>query len=282
VPDALARSFAEVDDATLRPVRQLLGVDAVRVAVTAAAPIPVEILDFFRGLGLPLSEMYGLSETTGPATWEPERVRPGTVGRPIPGMELELADDGEVLCRGGNVFRGYLADPERTAEALDAGGWLHTGDIGEIDDDGYLRIVDRKKELLITAGGKNISPANIETALKAQPLIGQACVIGDGRPYLVALLVLDPDVAPVWAARQGIPAASIAQLAVDPEVLAAVGREVGEVNRHFSRAEGVKRFLVLGDEWQPDSEELTPTMKLKRRRILAKYAKEIDELYEGS
>ncbi len=282
VPAALARSFEEVDEATLRPVRQLLGLDAVSVAVTAAAPIPVQILDFFRGLGLPLSEMYGLSETTGPATWEPERVRPGTVGRPIPGMEVRLGGDGEVLCRGGNVFRGYLDDPERTAEALDAEGWLHTGDIGELDADSYLRIVDRKKELLITAGGKNISPANLENALKAQPLIGQACVIGDGRPYIAALLVLDPDVAPVWAARQRIPAATMEELSRDPEVLAAVVREVDEVNRHFSRAEGIRRFRVLEDEWQPDSEELTPTMKLKRRGILAKYAAEIGELYDES
>ena len=136
-------------------------------------------------------------------TWDPVRVKPGTVGRAIPGMELRLADDGEVLGRGGNVFRGYLDDPERTAEALDADGWLHTGDIGELDDDGYLRIVDRKKELIITAGGKNVSPANLEAALKAQPLIGQACVVGDGEPFLAALLVLDPDVAPVWARGHG-------------------------------------------------------------------------------
>jgi long-chain acyl-CoA synthetase len=282
VPALLARRYEDVDAATLRPVRQLLGLDATVVAVTAAAPIPVEILDFFRGLGLPLSEMYGLSETTGPATWEPRHVRAGTVGHAIPGMELQLDDDGEVLCRGGNVFRGYLDDPVRTAEALDADGWLHTGDIGELDDDGYLRIVDRKKELIITTGGKNISPAALESALVAQPLIGQACAIGDDRPFVVALLVLDPDVAPVWAARRGIPAATVAELAHDPEVLAEVGREVDLVNLRFSRAESIRRFRVLEDEWQPDSEELTPTMKLKRRGILAEYADEIDELYRDS
>ena len=149
---------------------------------------------FFRALGVPLSEIYGLSETSGPMTWEPFRVRPGTVGPAIPGEEVRLADDGEVLCRGGNVFRGYLDDPDRTAEALDADGWFHTGDIGEFDDAGYLRIVDRKKELIITAGGKNISPANLEAALKAHPLIGQAMAIGDGRPYISALVVLDPEV----------------------------------------------------------------------------------------
>ncbi|MEX1006828.1 MAG: long-chain fatty acid--CoA ligase [Acidimicrobiia bacterium] len=275
----LARAFEEVDAATLRPVRQLLGLDALRVAVTAAAPIPVEILYFFRALGLPLSEMYGLSESSGPATWEPERVRLGTVGRAIPGLELRLADDHEVIFRGGNVFRGYLDDPARTAEALDSSGWLHTGDIGEIDDDGYLRIVDRKKELIITAGGKNISPANLEAALKAQPLIGQAAAIGDGRPYVVALLVLDPDVTPVWAVQRGRGASTLAELAADPTVLEEVAREVDDVNQRFSRAERIRRFKVLGDDWLPDSEELTPTMKLKRRGILAKYAAEIAKLY---
>ena len=199
----LAAEYERVDAESLRPARQLLGLDELRVAVTAAAPIPVEVLQFFRSAGVPLSELYGLSESSGPMTWEPVRVRPGTVGRAIPGMELRLGDDGEVLGRGGNIFRGYLDDPERTAEALDADGWLHTGDIGEIDDDGYLRIVDRKKELIITAGGKNVSPANLEAALKAQPLIGQACVVGDGEPYIAALLVLDPDVAPAWAADHG-------------------------------------------------------------------------------
>lgn len=278
----LLREFEAVDAALLRPARQLLGLDAVRVAVTAAAPIPVEILKFFRSLGLPLSEMYGLSESSGPLTWEAERVRLGTVGRAIPGLVLRLGDDGEVLCRGGNVFRGYLDDPEKTAEALDADGWLHTGDVGEIDADGYLRIVDRKKELIISAGGKNISPANLEAALEAQPLIGQACAIGDGEPYIVALLVLDPDLAPAWAAQHGIPTATLPELATLPEVLAEVAREIDEVNGHFSRAEEIRRFTVLGHEWLPDSEELTPTMKLKRRRILAKYAAEIANLYSGA
>jgi long-chain acyl-CoA synthetase len=281
--DALApeleRAFQEADTTMLGPVRQLLGLDALRVAVTAAAPIPVEILQFFRALGVPLSEMYGLSESSGPATWEAERVRLGTVGREVPGVELRLGDDGEVIMRGGNVFRGYLDDAAQTAAVLDADGWLHTGDIGERDGDGYLRIVDRKKELIITDGGKNISPANIEAALKAQPLIGQAAAVGDGQPYVVALLVLDPDVAPVWAAQHGVDAASLPELASDPTVLAEVGREVDAVNRRFSHSEQIRRFEVLGVDWLPDSEELTPTMKLKRRGIAAKYAAEIAALY---
>ena len=284
----LAEKWERVDTETLRPVRELLGLGEVRCAVTAAAPIPVEILDFFRALGVPLSELYGLSESSGPVTWEPRRVRPGTVGRAIPGLELRLDADGEVLCRGGNIFRGYLGDPARTAEALDADGWLHTGDVGALDADGYLRIVDRKKELIITAGGKNVSPANLEAALKAQPLIGQACAIGDGEPYVVALVVLDPDVAPVWAAAHGIVpggagegAAAVVALAADDRLVAEVAHEVHEANDRFAHAEQVRRFLVLGEEWLPDSDELTPTMKLKRRGIHAKYAEAIAALYRG-
>jgi long-chain acyl-CoA synthetase len=279
VAPELERAFQDADTSLLGPVRQLLGLDALRIAVTAAAPIPVEILQFFRALGMPLSEMYGLSESSGPATWEAQHVRLGTVGRPIPGVELRLADDGEVIMRGGNVFRGYLDDAPQTAAVLDADGWLHTGDIGERDGDGYVRIVDRKKELIITAGGKNISPANLEAALKAQPLIGQAAAIGDGQLYVVALLVLDPDVAPVWAAQHGVTASSLPELASDPEVLAEIGREVDMVNQRFSHSEQIRRFALLGEDWLPDSEELTPTMKLKRRGIAAKYADEIAALY---
>jgi long-chain acyl-CoA synthetase len=275
----LAASWERVDAETLGPVRELLGLGAVRCAVTSAAPMPVEILHFFRSLGLPLSEMYGLSESSGPLTWEPRAVRPGSVGRAIPGVELRLGADGEVLARGGNIFRGYLDDPVRTAEALDGEGWLHTGDVGELDDDGYLRIVDRKKELLITASGKNVSPANLEAALKAQPLIGQACAVGDGRPHLVALVVLDAEVAPVWAARHAGIEGTPRTLAEHPRVLEEIAHEVDDANDRFSRAEAIRRFLVLGDEWLPDSEELTPTMKLKRRGILAKYAREIEALY---
>jgi long-chain acyl-CoA synthetase len=275
----LTAEYEHVDAESLRPARQLLGLDELRLAVTAAAPIPVEVLQFFRSVGVPLSELYGLSESTGPMTWDPVRVKPGTVGRAIPGMELRLADDGEVLGRGGNIFRGYLDDPERTAEALDADGWLHTGDIGTLDGEGYLRIVDRKKELIITAGGKNVSPANVEAALKAQPLIGQACVVGDGEPFIAALIVLDPDVVPAWAAGHGATGSTLAELAKDPVVRAEVEREVDVANERFSHAEAVRAFTVLPDEWLPDSEELTPTMKLKRRGIAAKYANEIAAFY---
>ncbi|MFI5047881.1 MAG: AMP-dependent synthetase/ligase, partial [Acidimicrobiia bacterium] len=278
---ALAAAWERADGEHLRPVRELLGLADVRCAVASAAPMPVEILAFFRSLGVPLAEMYGLSESAGPLTWEPKAVRLGTVGRAIPGLELDLGAGGEVLARGGNVFHGYLADPDRTAEALDADGWLHTGDVGELDDDGYLRIVDRMKELIITAGGKNVSPANLEAALKAQPLIAQACAIGDGEPYLVALVVLDAEVVPVWAAAHAVAAEPIAlaALASDPVVVAEIAHEVADANGRFSHAEQIRRVLVLGEEWLPDSEELTPTMKLKRRGILAKYRDRIDALY---
>jgi long-chain acyl-CoA synthetase len=238
------------------------------------------VYGFFRALGLEFSEIYGLSETSGPMTWEPYRVKPGTVGPAIPGCSVRLGDDGEVLAKGGNIFRGYLNDPARTAETLDDDGWLHSGDIGELDEDGYLRIVDRKKELIITAGGKNISPANLEAALKASPLIGQACVIGDGRPFVSALVVLDPEVVPAWATAHGVAAEPLAALAKDPLVVAEIEREVASANRRFSNVERVKRVSVLGEEWMPDSEELTPTMKLKRRGIHAKYAEEIEAMYE--
>ena len=276
----LRKRFDAVEPA-LAVVRGIVGLDQAVICVTGAAPIPFEILRFFRALGLPLSEIYGLSETTGPMTWTPFRVRVGTVGPPMPGIEVRLEEDGEVLCRGGNVFRGYLDAPEKTAEVLEPDGWFHSGDIGVFDDAGYLRIVDRKKELIITAGGKNISPANLEAALKAGALIGQACAIGDDRPFVSALLVLDPDTAPVWARQHGIEG-TFAELAAHPDVIAEVQREVDAANAGFSQVERIKRFTLLADEWLPDSEELTPTMKLKRRGVHAKYAAEIEELYAPS
>ncbi len=269
-----------LDDVAFANVRALVGMGEMRFAITGAAPISTELIQWYRAIGVPLSEIYGMSENTGPLTWDATRVKPGFVGRALPGVEVELAEDGEVIARGGNIFLGYLNDPEKTAEALDADGWLHTGDIGEFDDEGYLRIVDRKKELIITAGGKNISPANLEAALKSIPLVGQAAVIGDKRPYMSALLVLDPDVAPGWAKAHGIEASSLAALAEDETVLAEIERGVAEANSRFSQVEQIKTWKVLGAEWMPDSEELTPTMKLKRRGVNAKYAEEIEGLYK--
>ena len=217
-------TYQFLDEVAFAGVRALVGLDAVEYAVTGAAPIPAELISWYRAIGVPLSEIYGMSESTGPMTWEPNRVKAGTVGVAFPGTDCFLADDGEVCIRGGNVFLGYLDDPEKTAEALDADGTLHSGDIGEFDDDGYLRIVDRKKELIITAGGKNISPANLEAALKMIPLVAQACAIGDQRPFVSALVVLDGEVAPVWAKEHGIEFSSLAELAEHPDVIAEVNR----------------------------------------------------------
>jgi long-subunit acyl-CoA synthetase (AMP-forming) len=279
LPPELQAAFAKADAQVLSPMRIMLGLDQLVAAVTGAAPITIDILQFFRSLRVPLSEIYGLSESSGPMTWAPFTVKPGTVGPAIPGCEVTLADDGEVICRGGNVYRGYLNDPEKTAEALDDDGWLHSGDVGTFDADGYLRIVDRKKELIITAGGKNISPANLEAALKSFPVIGQVCVIGDNRPFISALIVLDPEVAPAWAKQHGIEADTLEDLAAHPEVHAEVERNVAAANERFSQVERVKKFALLGAEWLPDSEELTPTMKLKRRGIHQKYADEIEAFY---
>src|SRR4051812_12410680 len=276
VPADLAATWQFVDEVAFRPLRATVGLDACTVAFSGAAPIPVEVIDFLRDIGLEMSEVYGMSENTGGMTWEPHLVKSGRVGRAFPETEVITAPDGEVLCRGAIVFKGYLSDPERTREALDDDGWLHTGDIGEFDEDGYLRIVDRKKELIITAGGKNISPANIEAALKTISLVGQAMAVGDNQPYLVALLTVDPD-----AAAVRFPGRPLAELATDAQVQQEVGRAVAEVNERFSRVEHVRRFVLLGEEWLPDSDMLTPTMKLKRRGVLASYGDKVDEMYSG-
>ena len=262
-------------------IRAGLGLDETVYMLSGAAPIPVEVLEYFAALDMDIIEGWGMTETAGVGTINPPgAIRVGTVGRVLPGMEARLAADGELLLRGPGVMRGYRADPERTAETLDDDGWMHTGDVAVIDGDGYVKIVDRKKELIINAAGKNMSPANIEARLKASsPLIGQACVIGGARPYNVALLVLDPDAAAAWATANGRNDAAGAVLAGDPEVLAAVSAGVEEANRRLARVEQIKRFRLLPTDWQPDSDELTPTMKLKRRPITGKYAEEITALY---
>src|SRR3954463_8533727 len=276
LPAELAEQWAFVEDVAFRPLRAMVGLDECAIAFSGAAPIPAEVIDFLRDLGLEMSEVYGMSENTGGMTWEPHLVKSGRVGRAFPETEVVTAADGEVLCRGGIVFKGYLNDPERTREALDDDGWLHTGDIGEFDEDGYLKIVDRKKELLITAGGKNVSPANIEAALKTIPLIGQAMAIGDARPYLVAVLTIDPDTAAVR-----FPGRSLADIAADPQVQRELAESVAETNQRFSTVEHIRRFVLLGEEWLPDSDTLTPTMKLKRRGVLNRYTDAIDAMDAG-
>jgi long-subunit acyl-CoA synthetase (AMP-forming) len=273
VPDELQAEWDRADEMVLSKVRGLLGLDEVESFVVGAAPTPPEVLKFFLALGIEICETWGLSETSAISTFNPPgRIRVGTVGPPIPGTEIKLAEDGEVMVRGPQVMAGYRNMPEKTAEALTEDGWLLTGDIGEFDEEGYLRIVDRKKELIINAAGKNMSPANIEAKLKAaSTLIAQAVAIGDNRPYNVALLTLDLE---TLAARGAS--------ATDPEIAEEIAKAVETANARLSRVEQIKRYEVLDGEWLPGSEELTPTMKLKRRPIERKYEAEIEALYAAA
>jgi long-subunit acyl-CoA synthetase (AMP-forming) len=267
-----------LDAVAFSTVRGLVGLDELDLAVTGAAPMAPEIFAWFRAIGVPLAEVYGMSESSGPMTFTTDKVKAGTVGQAIPGCEVVIADDGEVICRGGNVFKGYYKQPDKTDEAI-IDGWLHSGDIGTVDEDGYFKIVDRKKELIITAGGKNISPANLEAALKMIPLVGQACAIGDQRPFVSALLTLDAEIAPVWAKNVGIAFKTLADLALHPAVVDEVHRGLAEVMSAFNQAERVKKVVILPEEWLPDSEVLTPTSKLKRRGVHARYEMEIEAIY---
>ena len=280
--DDLAARFEAADEQVLRPIKGLLGLDQAVNVVSAAAPLPPDVAAFFAGLGMKILDVYGMTETTGAFTTNtPTAFKIGTVGRPVPGVEVKIAEDGEILTRGPLNTPGYLNLPEQTRALLDEDGWLHTGDIGAIDEDGFVSVVDRKKELIITSGGENISPAAIENVLVANPLIGQALAFGDRRKFVVALLTLDGEVAPAWAKARGIEATSLAELAENPIVLEAVGAAVDAANAQIARVQQVKRWQLLPVEWTAESEELTPTFKLKRRIIHNKYADVIDSLYAG-
>jgi long-chain acyl-CoA synthetase len=280
LPDVSPAAVRALPDAVRQAVLTRIGLDRCKIAATGSAPIDPEIVEFFRALGVPLSEGWGMSELSNAATFAaPAAARSGAVGQAFPGVEVRLADDGEVLVRGPIVMAGYYKDPELTMATVDADGWLHTGDIGEFDADGFLKIIDRKKELIITSGGKNISPALVEYELQRHPLIGQACAIGDRRNYVTALLVLDPETTPAWARSRGIEFESLADLAAHPDVRAEVERGVEEANSHLARPERVRRFALLPAEWTTQSGELTPSMKRRRRVIVDRYAKEIEELY---
>jgi long-chain acyl-CoA synthetase len=278
-PELQAR-YDAANAAVLGPIKAMLGLDRVVWAASASAPMPLEVARFFAGLGLPIYDIWGMTETCGGATaCGPGAFKLGTVGRAYPGIELGIADDGEVLARGPIMTAGYHRRPEATATLFDADGWLHTGDIGAIDDDGFLSIVDRKKELIITSAGKNIAPSNIESLLKESPIIGHALAFGDNRPYVVAVLTLDGEVAPVVAQMGGIEFTDLADLAAKPEIRAMAQAAVDQANARLSRPEQVKAFELLPTEWTAESEELTPTLKLKRRIVHAKYADVIDRLY---
>ena len=283
VPQELEAAVAQADEQIFSKLRAMLGLDQVIAVNVGAAPTPVEVLEFFHALGIELAELWGMSETCGFGTCNrPGEVKIGTVGPASPGAELRIADDGEVLIRGSFVMLGYRNQPEKTAETIDSEGWLHTGDIGEIDGDGFLKIVDRKKELIINAAGKNMSPANIEAAIKTgSPLIGQAFCIGDARPYNTALIVLDADFAPQWAAQHGLEGKTLEELATEPEMVNAIQTGIDEANSHLARVEQIKKFTIVRGDWVPGGDELTPTMKLKRKPIVAKYDAEIEAMYAG-
>jgi long-subunit acyl-CoA synthetase (AMP-forming) len=281
VPPELAERVAHGDEQLFSKLRILLGLDEALAVNVGAAPTPREVLEFFHAIGLEVGELWGMSETCGLGTINPPgRARLGTVGPPVTGVEIKLAEDSEVLIRGECIMPGYRNQPDKTAETIDAEGWLHTGDVGDFDEAGYLRIIDRKKELIINAAGKNMSPSNIESALKAaSPMIGQVCVIGDARPYNTALIVLDADYAPAWAEQQGLAARTLEELASDEATRSEVQAGVDRANASLSRVEQIKRFHLVPGDWLPGGEELTPTMKLKRKPIAQKYAAEIDSLY---
>ncbi|QKW11260.1 long-chain fatty acid--CoA ligase [Streptomyces sp. NA04227] len=281
-PSPLLRAqHALAERLVLSGLRTRIGLDRAVAPGTGAAPIAQEALEFFLAIGIPLLEGWGMSELSAIATMNlPGDIRPGTVGRALPGVELRLAEDGELLARGAVVMKGYRRDPEKTTETVGPDGWLRTGDIATIDRDGFVRIVDRKKELIINSAGKNMSPSNIENALRVScPLAASVIAIGDRRPYVTALVTLDPDVMGEFTVQHGITDSSPAALSAHPRVRAAVEAAVHEANAKLSRVEQIKQFAVLPVYWEPGGDELTPTLKLKRKPINEKYAEEIEALY---
>jgi long-chain acyl-CoA synthetase len=269
------------DKLVFAKIRDGLGLDELRYALSGAAPISADLLSFFKAIGIEILEVYGMTESTAVITANtPGNVRIGTVGTPLPGIEVQIAEDGELLARGPIITPGYLNRPEATAEAIDADGWLHTGDLATMDRDGYVRIVGRKKELIITAGGKNLSPNNIEESIKQRsPLIAQLCAVGDERPFVAALVVLDAEALPAWAESQGLSFGSVAEAAQHPAVLAEVQQAIDAGNAELARVEQVRKWAIVPAEWTAESEELTPSLKLKRNVIHTKYSDVIDGLY---
>jgi len=281
VPPSLAFRRNIADRLVLAKLRHALGLDQVRWAVIGAAPSPVETIEFVWGLGIPVYEVWGLSESVGCGTSNrPGASKVGSVGQALSGVEISVAGDGELLIRGPVVMRGYRHQPEKTIEAIDLDGWLHSGDIGTIDEQGFVRIVDRKKELLVNEAGKNLSPANIEMAIQStSPVIDQVVAFGDARPYVTALVVLDRDAAAAQAAALGMTDGSVATFAQSREAREMLTAAVREGNAKLARVEQIKRFVIVGTPWDPGGDELTPTMKLKRKPIAEKYSAEIDKLY---
>jgi long-chain acyl-CoA synthetase len=273
-------AYRQADEQILGFLKLLLGLDQVTWAGSAAAPMPLDVAKFMAGLGLAVFDVYGMTETCGAVTANgPAGFKLGTVGQANPGMEVTLGEDGEILVRGPVNTPGYHLQEDATRALIDEDGWIHTGDIGTLDEDGFFSVIDRKKELIITSAGKNIAPSNIENYLKESPLIGHAMAIGDNRPYVVAVLTLDGEIAPLVAQQMGIESADLAELAQHPQILAMAQAAVDAANERLSRPEQIKSFELLPVEWTAESEELTPTLKLKRRVVHQKYADVVDRLY---
>ncbi|WP_405918153.1 AMP-dependent synthetase/ligase [Streptomyces sp. NBC_00728] len=283
-PAALQAAYLRHREQVLLPLLAAGGLDRVTWAASASAPMPIDVVRFWAGFGIVIMDAWGLTETTGVATTNSPRTgfRLGSVGRPVSPVEVRIAVDGEIEVRGATVFAGYLREDGTVRPAVETDGWLRTGDIGRLDEDGYLWLTDRKKEMIITSTGKNVSPALVENALKEHPLIGQALVHGDNRSYLVALLVLDPEAAPAWAAAHGIDTGGgLPALAAHPAVREELDRAVAAANSRLNRTEQVKRYTLLAEEWSPATGELTPSLKMRRRVIREKYGAALTELYEG-
>ena len=274
-------AYARADEGILAFLRLLLGLDQVTWAASAAAPMPLEVAKFMGGLGLQVYDVYGMTETTGAFTSNgPGQFKLGTVGRPNPGIEVRLGEDAEILVRGPVNTPGYHLQEAATRALIDEDGWIHTGDIGTVDEDGFYSVIDRKKELIITSAGKNIAPSNIENYLKESPIVGHAMALGDNRSYVVAILTLDGEIAPLVAAKLGVEFTDLADLSTKPEIRAMAQAAVDHANERLSRPEQVKAWELLPDEWTAESEELTPTLKLKRRVVNTKYADVVEKLYE--
>lgn len=280
---ALAMQYSLARGLVLNNVRRALGLNRVHLALTGAAPISPELIRWYLALGIPLREGWGMTETTGGGTITPvDGMRPGSIGLPGPGVEMRIAPDThEILMRGGNRFHGYLNLPEKTAEAIDSEGWLHTGDVGRVDDDGYFYITDRMKDIIITAGGKNITPSEWENQLKFSPYVTDAVVIGDKRAYLTCLVMLDEDNVAQWAQDRDVQFSDFRSLCRTPEVVALIEAEIARVNREFARVEQIKQFRLIEQRLTAEDEELTPTMKLKRSLVNQKYAALIEQMYAG-
>ncbi|OYV02466.1 MAG: long-chain fatty acid--CoA ligase [Burkholderiales bacterium PBB5] len=264
----------------LNNVRRMVGLNRVQLALTGAAPISPELIRWYLALGIPLREGWGMTETSGGGTVTPfDAGKPGSIGMPGPGIEMMISAQGEILLRGANVIKGYLNQPEKTAEAIDAEGWLHTGDVGRVDDDGYFYITDRMKDIIITAGGKNVTPSEWENQLKFSPYVTDAVVIGDKRAYLSCLVMIDEENVAQWAQDRDVPFSDFKSLTRAPEVLALIGAEIEKVNKEFARVEQIKQFRLIEQRLTAEDEELTPTMKLKRALVARKYAELIEGMY---